>query len=123
MRKASGWDWLLGLTAWGFVSGGIGAFLHLVALLPEELATVVGMGTFFGGVALARFRLLRRANPGQVGLTTGEVQLARMEELEQRVAELEGAHARLAELEERMDFSERILARRDAGSPVGRADG
>jgi hypothetical protein len=38
----------------------------------------------------------------------------RMAQLEQRVAELEAGQARVAELEERVDFSERILIRHDA---------
>lgn len=123
MRKPTLLDWAVGLVAWGFVSGAIGTFLHMGLNLHEEVGVVFGFGTFFGGIALARFRLLRRAEPDQVGLTTGEVQLARIEELEMRVAELEGSHARLAELEERMDFSERILARREPGLPLERRDG
>jgi hypothetical protein len=35
----------------------------------------------------------------------------RIEQLEQRVAELEGAQLRISELEERLDFAERMLAR------------
>jgi hypothetical protein len=35
-------------------------------------------------------------------------------QLEQRVAELEAAQGRLAELEERVDFAERLLVRPDA---------
>ena len=37
---------------------------------------------------------------------------ARMAQLEQRVAELEAGQARVAELEERVDFAERMLAQR-----------
>jgi hypothetical protein len=44
------------------------------------------------------------------GLTTGEVEAAgRVEELEQRVADLEIIAHRVADLEERVDFSERLL--------------
>lgn len=45
---------------------------------------------------------------------------ARIAQLEQRVAELEAAQHRLAELEERMDFAERLLTR---GEPAGRLPG
>ena len=38
----------------------------------------------------------------------------RMAHLEQRVAELEAGQTRLAELEERVDFAERMLIRQDA---------
>jgi hypothetical protein len=45
------------------------------------------------------------------GETTGEMNAERVVELEQRMSELEGsAQARIAELEERLDFAERLLA-------------
>jgi hypothetical protein len=53
-------------------------------------------------IALRRF--------GQTGLTTGEMAAERIAELEQRVAELEAAQAQVAELNERLDFAERLLA-------------
>lgn len=123
MRRPTLLDWGVGLVAWAFVSGGFGAFLHMGLTLPEELATVLGFGTFFGGVALARFRFLRRGDPAQPGLTTGEVQLVRIDELEQRVAELESVQGRVAELEERLDFAERLLARQADHQVLGRGDG
>jgi hypothetical protein len=49
-----------------------------------------------------------------VGVSTGEMDAARVNELEQRLGELETAQARIAELEERLDFAERMLA-----SPAG----
>ncbi len=48
------------------------------------------------------------------GLTTGEMAAERIAELEQRLAELEGAMGRVAELEERVDFAERLLAQSSA---------
>jgi hypothetical protein len=42
--------------------------------------------------------------------TMPELEAERMAELEQRVAELEMDRARIAELEERLDFAERLLA-------------
>ncbi len=48
------------------------------------------------------------------GLTTGEMAAERIAELEQRVAELEAGQAQLVELQERLDFAERLLA---AGVP------
>jgi hypothetical protein len=49
----------------------------------------------------------------------------RVVQLEQRVAELEAGQARVAELEERMDFAERLLARPDAAGrlPAGGGKG
>ncbi len=55
---------------------------------------------------------------GRPGPTTGEVEAMRMEDLEQRVADLELVHERLAELEERMDFSERLLASGSDSRPI-----
>jgi hypothetical protein len=54
--------------------------------------------------------------------TTGEVAALKVEELESRVAELEAGQQRMMELEERLDFAERLLARQpDAArlSPPG----
>ena len=42
--------------------------------------------------------------------STGEVQAERVAELESRVAELESQQGRVLELEERLDFAERLLA-------------
>lgn len=41
---------------------------------------------------------------------------ARVAQLEQRVADLEAGQAHVAELEERLDFAERLLARSDAAA-------
>jgi hypothetical protein len=62
------------------------------------------------GTALYAWRRQRalRALPGE---PTGDYERARMEDLEARVAELEAAHDRVLELEERLDFTERMLAR------------
>ena len=43
--------------------------------------------------------------------TTGEVQLERMAILEDRMAELEQVQNRVMELEERLDFTERLLVK------------
>ena len=49
------------------------------------------------------------------GLTTGEMAAERLAEMEERIAELEAGQARMAELEERLDFAERLLAQPLAG--------
>jgi Tfp pilus assembly protein PilO len=56
-------------------------------------------------------RALARRIEGQSG-AAGEL-ATRVEELESRIAELEQERARTAELEERVDFAERLLARQD----------
>lgn len=60
--------------------------------------------------AVRRRAALKRAADESVGLTTGQMAAARLEDVEQRVAELELANARIGELEERLDFAERLLA-------------
>jgi hypothetical protein len=73
--------------------------------------------------AWRRHRALRRRAPAQpVGLTSGEMTAQRLEEMEQRLGELEGAQARVAELEERLDFAERLLARADAGALLSKGE-
>jgi hypothetical protein len=44
------------------------------------------------------------------GLSTGEMTADRIAELELRMGDLEAAQSRVAELEERVDFTERLLA-------------
>jgi hypothetical protein len=56
-------------------------------------------------------RALARRIEGQSG-TAGELG-ARVEELETRLADLEQERVRVAELEERLDFAERLLARQE----------
>jgi hypothetical protein len=59
-------------------------------------------------LGVRRHFALRRQ--GRQSLSTGEMAAERIAELEQRVAELELDQARIAELEERLDFAERLLA-------------
>ena len=65
-------------------------------------------------------RGLGRAMEAGAGSGVSPEHDARVAQLEQRVAELEAVHGRLAELEERMDFAERLLTRHEA---VGRLPG
>ena len=69
----------------------------------------IGLGFVFGTSAILfaiRRRLALRRDPG---MTAEEMAAERMAELEARVADLELAQDRVAQLEERMDFSERLL--------------
>lgn len=56
------------------------------------------------------FALRRQSSSLENGLSTGQMAAARLEEVEQRLGELDSAHARISELEERLDFTERLLA-------------
>ena len=80
---------------------------------PDELFPVLtGLSLLVLGVrrSIALKSLERR------GLGTGEMAAQRIEELEQRLAELEATQSRVGELEERLDFAERMLAQ-GAGEP------
>jgi len=75
-------------------------------VLPLMVATslvILGVRRHFG---------LKRLGPE--GLTTGQMAANRFEELEQRVGELEAAQVRIVELEERLDFTERLLSQSSA---------
>lgn len=78
----------------------------------EEAAVAVGFGLSLVVLAWRRNRALAAA---RTEWSTGEVQAERIAELEHRVAELELGQGRILELEERLDFTERLLTRqRDA---------
>jgi len=70
---------------------------------------------FIGALSLVvlgvrRHRVLKRGSAEPEGLSSGQMAAYRLEELEQRMAELEHAQLRVAELEDRLDFTERMLA-------------
>ncbi len=70
-------------------------------------------------LAVRRRFALRRID--RTSLTTGEVMAERLAELEQRLGDLEAGQSRVAELEERLDFTERMLAQASAERPaIGR---
>jgi hypothetical protein len=74
---------------------------------PEELFPVITGGSLIV-LGIRRSFALRKA--GHPGLTTGEMEAERIAELEQRVADLEATQAQVADLAERLDFAERLLA-------------
>jgi len=110
VREPSQWDWLGATIGWGMASIFAGVFLSEGLGAAEEIGAMTAITLFFAGAAWARVRWLRRPVSEIEGLTTGEAHLVRQEELEMRVAELEALHQRVAELEDRLDFSERLLA-------------
>ena len=84
----------------------------------DAAAAVVAMTFILSGGAVLIFRgalgkAIARRIEGKAG--ADPVQTDRIEELEHRLAALEQERARVGELEERLDFAERLLAqRRDA---------
>jgi hypothetical protein len=83
---------------------------------PEEMYPLLAGASL---MMLAVRRWLARREPGGAGETTGEVPPAavRLADLEQRVAELESVQERIFELEERLDFSERLLVKGPGAEP------
>jgi hypothetical protein len=102
-----------GITACGiFFLVGTGA--------DPEIALPALTGVSLMLLSVRRWFALRRRGP----TTTGEVEAARLAEMEDRLAELETMHQRMAELEERVDFAERLVSRqRPAGLIEERGDG
>lgn len=82
---------------------------------PEEMFPVI-TGISLIVLGIRRSLALRKA--GHPGLTTGEMAAERIAELEQRVAELESVHIQVADLAERLDFAERLLAQAPAALRV-----
>ncbi len=77
-----------------------GAFMMATLVLITTGVTLILRGPL--GRAIGRRIEGKYADPGDS---------IRVTELEHRVAELEGVHTRIGDLEERLDFAERLLAR------------
>lgn len=110
-RKNFGMD-AIDFTIHVVMTGMVVVFVAETVRGPMDDAMVAAV---FGGSLLVfswrRTRGLARLAQTPEGLTTGQMAAARLEELEQRVADLEAAETRVLELEERLDFTERLLAR------------
>ena len=77
------------------------------------------MGVFFFAIVGMLLRPLVIAFSRRLGGTSVSADMAReLDELRERVAELEGTGMRLQELEERLDFAERLLAQRGDASAL-----
>jgi hypothetical protein len=71
----------------------------------------IGVSILVGPIGQAIARRIAGKAPGtdpKTGLTTGEMAAERIAQLEERLMELETAHA---EAQERLDFAERLLGR------------
>lgn len=98
-----------------FVAGGF-----IVAALGDasknDAVAMVATAGLFALYAWRRQRALARLPA--VGMTSGEV---RMAELETQAEELHELRTRMAELEERLDFTERMLAQVREPEQLGRS--
>lgn len=87
--------------------------------LPPPVVLLIAVA-FIAGVTFVLYpiaRALARRLEGKAGNAEMEAQL---DDLRERVQELEGVQLRVAELEERLDFTERMLTqRRDHELPRG----
>jgi hypothetical protein len=106
IKRHLGIDWF-DLTLQAALTGCAAGFVALTDG-PEALFPVMA-GVSLAILGFRRHRALQRA--GTAGVTSGEMAAVRLEDIEQRLAELESTQARMAELEERLDFAERMLAR------------
>ena len=93
MRKPTWLDWLGATVLWFGASVMAGVFVTEGLDFPEELGVTLFLTMFAGGVAAARIRWLRQPEAATTGLTTGEAQLTRLEEIEVRLGEMERAPA------------------------------
>lgn len=99
-----------------FIAGAVDSFIRG----PGQEAALFGVATtsllLF---AVRRHFALRKIESSPLGLTSGQMAATRLEDVEQRLAELENAQMRVAELEERLDFAERLLAQHGLGVSTG----
>jgi hypothetical protein len=117
IKRAIGLDWFDLLIHAGVTMTVMVMVLSSVKGPDGDGAVAAVVGISLGVLAWRRSRAMRNRPPE----TTGEVQAERMAILEDRLAELEQVHARVMELEERLDFTERLLAqqRDPARLPAG----
>ena len=94
------------------------AYLGTEVLSPGAADDGAVLSAVFGASLLyfgwRRHQALRNRPPE----TTGEVAAMRVEELEARLADLAQREVRVAELEERLDFAERLLARQQDAARI-----
>jgi membrane protein implicated in regulation of membrane protease activity len=90
-----------------------------ITMPQEEIG--VGFAFMAGFVALGWRRV--RAKRQQAELEATSVPAERLLELEDRMAELEAGQGRMVELEERLDFAERLLARETERARLPRDQG
>lgn len=76
-------------------------------MIPGRGSEVTAMSVLVASLVLLAWRRKRALSAEPEPESASE----RMEDLEYRVAELENAQQRILELEERLDFAERLLAR------------
>jgi len=80
---------------------------------PDAEIAVAGVGAVsLVLLGVRRHRALKRGPQEPIGEITGEVMNDRLADLDARIAEVDALAYRVHELEERLDFAERLLAQR-----------
>ena len=104
-QKPLGLDWIDILIQAGITAAIAGAFVGSMHGQAEDVGVAVGLtcAASLGIFALRRWWALRK-------LRSEPLSDQRVEELEARLAQLDSVQARMFELEERLDFAERLLA-------------
>jgi len=110
MKHIMGLDWL-DVVIHAFVTICVAVALSEGFHADEDVALPLVFGSSAILLAVRRHYALKKLAATE-GLSTGEMAAERIADLEARVAELEIAQGRVAELEERMDFSERLLTQK-----------
>lgn len=103
-------DMAIHATVGGLLCAGIDEAFHTDSLTLLALAGVIAL------YAWRRQRVIAQL-PAAGGMTSGEVRLA---ELDAQAEELHELRHRVGELEERLDFTERMLARQHEPEQLGR---
>lgn len=97
-----------------FIQAGVTMFAMIMAGTqpgPDAPVLVAGVGAISMVVLGVRRHLaLKRGAAGPMGEITGEVVQDRIADLDARMAEVDALTYRVQELEERLDFAERLLA-------------
>ena len=89
-------------------------------ILPPQVTAMIALG-FFAACAIVLWPLMRaiaRRIEGRVAAPDPALR-AEVDDLKARLAEVEHFQLRLADLEERVDFAERMLAQRREGGRIG----
>lgn len=80
-------------------------------IMPPQMVALVAIAAV-AGAALVLYPLVRAIARRLEGRGVSQELLQQVEELQERVRDLESSQHRVAELEERLDFTERLLAQR-----------
>ena len=86
-------------------------------VMPPQVLAIIALATV-AGIALVLYPIAKALARRLEGRGVSQDLLQQLDELRERVRDLESSQHRVAELEERLDFTERLLAqRRDVELP------